>query len=53
MVCVLNFGLVNIFKIYPLIQEILKVAGSVFLIYLAYKISFSKSKSKSKTENPV
>ena len=46
MVCVLNFGLVNIFKIYPLIQEILKVAGSVFLIYLAYKISFSKSIKK-------
>ena len=32
MVCVLNFGLVNIFKIYPLIQEILKVSGSIFLI---------------------
>ena len=36
MVCVLNFGLINIFKIYPLIQEILKISGSVFLIYLAY-----------------
>ena len=53
MVCVLNFGLVNIFKIYPLIQEILKVAGSVFLIYLAYKISFSKSIKKKQKGSPL
>ena len=39
MVCVVNFGLINIFKIYPIIQEILKITGSVFLIYLAYKIA--------------
>ena len=53
MVCVVNFGLINIFKIYPIIQEILKITGSVFLIYLAYKIAFaSKSDEKSK-ENPV
>ena len=41
-VCVLNFGLINIFKLYPLIQEILKISGSIFLVYLAYKIAFSK-----------
>ena len=41
MVCVINFGLINIFKIYPIIQEILKITGSVFLIYLAYKIAFA------------
>ncbi len=43
MVSVLNFGLINIFKIYPLLQEILKISGSIFLVYLAYKISFSKN----------
>ena len=53
MVCVLNFGLINVFKIYPLLQEILKVSGSLFLIYLAYKIAFSKNQTENKKENPV
>ena len=53
MVCVLNFGLINIFKIYPLIQDILKISGSIFLIYLAYKIAFSKQGEEGKKENPV
>ena len=53
MVCVLNFGLINIFKLYPLIQEILKISGSIFLIYLAYKIAFSKNIKENKKESPV
>ena len=53
MVCVLNFGLINIFKIYPLLQEILKISGSLFLIYLAYKIAFSKNQTENKNESPV
>ena len=52
-VCVLNFGLINIFKLYPLIQEILKIFGSIFLVYLAYKIAFSKNVKENKKENPV
>ena len=52
-VCVLNFGLINIFKIYPLIQEILKISGAIFLVYLAYKIAFSKNVKENKKENPV
>ena len=43
MVFCLIIGLVNIFKIYPIAQEILKYLGSIFVIYLAYKISFSNS----------
>ena len=47
-------GLINIFKLYPLIQEILKYLGTLFLIYLAYKISFSKSTNvENKDKNPV
>ena len=47
-------GLINIFKLYPLIQEILKYLGTLFLIYLAYKISFSSSKNQeNKNKNPV
>jgi threonine/homoserine/homoserine lactone efflux protein len=34
----LAFGLGNIFKLYPVIQDVLKVAGSVYLLYLAWKI---------------
>ena len=52
-VCLLNFGLINIFKLYPIIQELLKISGSIFLIYLAYKIAFSKNTKEKKKENPV
>ena len=53
LVTVMNFGLINVFQKLPIIQDSLKYMGSIFLIYLAYKISFSKSRSRSKTENPV
>ena len=46
-------GLINIFKIYPLIQEILKYLGTLFLFYLAFKISFSNSGNNSNSKNPV
>ena len=46
-------GLINIFKLYPLIQEVLKYLGTLFLIYLAYKIAFSVSSSDDVKENPV
>ena len=49
----LIIGLVNVFKIYPIIQTSLKYFGSLFLIYLAYKICFSKSNDEKKKENPV
>ena len=53
LVTIMNFGLINIFHKYPIIQEILKYTGSFFLIYLAYKISFSKSSSEDTKTNPV
>tara|TARA_A100001011_G_scaffold159550_1_gene167936 strand:- start:9991 stop:10581 length:591 start_codon:yes stop_codon:yes gene_type:complete len=46
-------GLINIFKLYPIIQEMLKYLGTLFLLYLALKISFSTSSNKSDSENPV
>ena len=49
----LTIGLVNIFKLFPIIQTILKYLGSLFLIYLAYKISFSKPSDEKKNENPI
>ena len=52
-VCLLNFGLINVFKLYPIIQELLKIFGSIFLIYLAYKIAFSKNVKEKNKENPA
>ena len=53
MLAVVNFGLINIFNIYPIIQKILIGTGTIFLIYLSYKISFSKSSSKKENLKPV
>ena len=53
LIILINFVLISIFKNYPIIQEVIRVLGTFFLIYLAYKISFSKISSDGKTENPV
>ena len=53
LIFLLVIGLANIFKIFPIIQISLKYLGSFFLIYLAYKIYFSKIDSEKKNENPV
>jgi len=53
MLATVNFGLINIFNIYPIIQKFLIGTGTIFLIYLAYKISFSKSSNKKKDLKPV
>ena len=53
MITIVNFGLINIFKLYPVIQKILIFTGTIFLIYLAYKISFSKTNSQDNSLNPV
>ena len=53
LIFLLTIGLVNVFKIFPLIQVSLKYLGSIFLIYLAYKIYFSKIDGEKKNDNPV
>ena len=53
LVVLLIFALISVFQKYPYLQEIIRILGSIFLIYLAYKISFSKGKLQSKAENPV
>ena len=52
-VILINFVLISTFKNYPIIQEVIRILGTFFLTYLAYKISFSKISSDGKTENPV
>ena len=53
LIFLLTIGLVNVFKIFPIIQVSLKYLGSIFLVYLAFKIYFSKIDSEKKNENPV
>ena len=49
----LTVGLVNVFKLFPIIQIIIRYLGTLFLIYLAYKISFSKVSKETNNINPV
>ena len=53
MLAVVNFGLINVFNIYPVIQKILIGTGTIFLIYLSYKIAFSKSSNEKENLKPV
>ena len=53
LVLFLTIGLINIFKLFPIIQIIIKYLGTLFLLYLAYKIAFSSSTNEIKKENPV
>ena len=53
LLAVLAAGLIIIFKTYPVLQIILKVCGSGFLIYLAYKISFQNKVQQQTVTNPV
>jgi len=53
LVLFLTIGLINVFKLFPIIQEIMKYLGTLFLIYLAYKIASSSVSDDTKKENPV
>ena len=46
-------GLSVIFNVYPILKTIIKAVGSIFLIYLAYKISFQNQLEKKTIKNPV
>ena len=46
-------GLNVIFNAYPILKTIIKAVGSIFLIYLAYKISFQNQFEKKTIKNPV
>ena len=48
-----NSGLSIIFNKFPMFQEILKILGSGFLIYMAYKIAFSRKSDEKEIKNPV
>lgn len=49
----MELGLIVIFKKYEFIQAIFKILGSLFLIYLAFKISFSKNNKGKILKTPI
>ena len=53
LVIFLVVGLINVFKLFPIIQIVIKYLGTVFLVYLAYKIASSNKSKDIERENPV
>jgi len=53
LVLFLSIGLINVFKLFPIIQIVIRYLGTLFLISLAYKIAFSTSSNETQKENPV
>ena len=53
LVIFLSIGLINVFKLFPFIQIVIRYIGTLFLIYLAYKIAFSTTSNETQKENPV
>ena len=49
----MNTGLILIFKQYPYLQQIIRILGSIFLVYLAYLISFSNTSQGTPIKNPI
>ncbi len=51
-ICI-NFGLSIIFKKYPEVQKIITLAGTIFLVYMAYKIAKTKKAENKEIKNPA
>ena len=53
LIIIINSGLIIFFKKFPAFQEIIKILGSVFILYFAYKIALNKSSGEQKIKNPA
>ena len=53
LIIIINSGLIIFFKKFPVVQEIIKILGSVFILYFAYKVAMSKSNGEQKIKNPT
>ena len=53
LIIIINSGLIIFFKKFPELQEIIKIIGSVFILYFAYKVALSKSNGEQKIKNPA
>ena len=53
LVILINFALISTFKQFPIIQEVIRILGTFFLVYLAYKIAASNTSQNEIKKNPV
>ena len=53
LIIIINSGLIIFFKKFPATQEIIKILGSVFILYFAYKVALNKSNGEQKIKNPT
>ncbi len=53
MLTLMSSGLIIIFQKYIFLQNVIKILGTIFLIYLAYKIAFSSVNSSDNIKKPV
>ena len=53
LIIIINSGLIIFFKKFPALQEIIKILGSVFILYFAYKVALNKSNGEQKIKNPT
>ena len=53
MLTLMSSGLIIIFQKYIFLQNAIKILGTIFLIYLAYKIAFSSVNSSKNIKKPV
>ena len=53
MLTIMASGLIVVFQTYLFLQNIIKILGSIFLIYLAYKIAFSSTTHSENIKKPV
>ena len=53
LIIIINSGLIIVFKKLPILQEIIKIIGSGFILYFAYKIALNKNNEEQKTKNPI
>ena len=53
MLTVMASGLIVVFQKYVFLQSIIKILGSIFLVYLAYKIAFNSTTHSENVKKPV
>ena len=47
---VINFGLIVFFRKFPVLQEAIKILGSCFILYFAYRIAQGKKSERKKSK---
>ena len=53
LIILLQFGSVVVFQKFEIIQTIIRILGSIYLLFMAYKLSFSLTKNNKVDPKPV